>query len=388
MSALQTPEHAPLSVLDVVPIPTGSTPQDAVRATIDLAREAEAQGYARYWLTEHHLNPGIAGSSSATLLAALAVATHRIRLGTAATLLGNYHLVQVGETFGTLDAVAPGRIDLGLGRSGAIPAITPELEAYFQQLVDAGDRNVDGLIVPAPARFRWTDRPRAQVQTELFDRHEGDTTDFDRIVGDLLDFFAGTSHDPRVGTFVAPPSNGAHPQVWVHGSSAGISASVAGNRGLPFGSNYHTNPTAVLEAIAEYRKNFRPSARLDRPYVAVSADVVVGGTEAEAERLSQGYAAWVHSIRSPTGSGAIHYPSPEEASRIVLDEAGRKLVHDRLATRFVGAPEQVVARLETLQRVTGADELLVTTITHDHAARVSSYRLLAEAWGARSALAA
>ncbi|WP_245542795.1 LLM class flavin-dependent oxidoreductase [Pseudoclavibacter soli] len=377
----------PLSVLDVVPIVSGSTSAEAVRNALDLARQAEGLGLARYWLTEHHLNEGIAGSQPHVLLAALAQVTEHIRLGTAATLVGNYHLPQVAETFGVLDALAQGRVDLGLGRSGSIPAASPEhAEAAGAAPVSTrGDHVVEGIVFPAPRTPNWFGSDRFELTRELFGRTAGDTSDFDAVVDALLELFAGTSTDPRVGRYVAPPAAGAHPQLWLHGSSAGISARVAGEHGLPFGSNYHTAPANSLDAITEYRRHFRRSRWLDAPYVIVSADVVVADDAATAEHLGQGYAQWVHSIRDRRSTGAIAYPTPEEAAAAPLDDEARVLVHDRETTRFVGAPEQVVERLAALQRVTGADELLITTIVHDHALRVRSYELLAEAWGAADA---
>lgn len=376
--------RAPLSVLDVVPIAAGSTPAQAVRNAVDLAQQAERLGYARHWLTEHHLNEGIAGSQPHVLLAALAHATEGIRLGTAATLVGNYQLPQIAESFGVLDALAPGRVDLGLGRSGSIPAATPEqAEAAGAAPVPArGDHVVEGIVFPAPRTPNWFGSDRFELTRELFGRTAGDTSDFDAVVDTLLELFAGTSTDPRVGRYVAPPAAGAHPQLWLHGSSAGISARVAGEHGLPFGSNYHTAPSNSLDAITEYRRHFRPSRWLDEPYVIVSADVVVADDAATAEHLGLGYTQWVHSIRDRRSTGAIAYPTPEEAAAAPLDDQAQAIVRDRQITRFVGAPEQIVERLAALQRVTGADELLITTIVHDHALRVRSYELLAEAWGA------
>lgn len=166
--------------------------------------------------------------------------------------------------------------------------------------------------------------------------------------------------------------------MWLLGSSGGESAQLAGARGLPFAANYHVSPASVLDAVAAYRAAFRPSATLAEPYLVVSADVVVADTDAEARRLATPYGPWVRSIRS--GAGAIPYPSPEQAAALPWTDADRQLVADRLDTRFVGAPETVAERLRTLRDVTGADELLVTTITHDHADRVRSYQLLAKEW--------
>lgn len=178
------------------------------------------------------------------------------------------------------------------------------------------------------------------------------------------------------------PGAGADVDVWILGSSAGESAEVAGARGLPFAANYHVSPASVVEAVTAYRRAFRPSWALAEPYVAVSADVVVGADDDSARRLAAGYAAWVRSIRS--GEGAIPFPAPDEAYARQWSDAERELVADRVDTQFVGAVETVIERLRALRRATGADELVITTITHDHADRVRSYELLARAWAKRA----
>ena len=177
----------------------------------------------------------------------------------------------------------------------------------------------------------------------------------------------------------AVPGAGAGPEVWVFGSSGGQSARVAGERGLCFAANYHVSPGTTLEAVEAYRAAFRPSARLAEPWLAVSADVVVADDEETARRLASPYGLWVRSIR--TGLGAIPFPSPEEAAAHRWTDEDRELVADRVDTQFVGTPAMVVEQLRTLQRVTDADELVVTTVTHDHDDRRRSAELLAGAWG-------
>ena len=156
---------------------------------------------------------------------------------------------------------------------------------------------------------------------------------------------------------------------------------MAGHNGLRFAANYHVSPATVLEAAEGYRAAFRPSAVLDRPYVSVSADVVVADDEATARELATGYGLWVRSIRS--GAGAIQFPTPAQAREHVWTDEDRALVDDRVETQFVGTAAQVADQLETLRDATGADELIVTTITHDHADRVRSYELLAQEWQRR-----
>jgi luciferase family oxidoreductase group 1 len=177
------------------------------------------------------------------------------------------------------------------------------------------------------------------------------------------------------------PGEGAALQLWILGSSGGESAEVAGEKGLRFAANYHVSPATVLEAAEGYRAAFRPSPELEQPYVSVSADVVVAEDEATARELATGYGLWVRSIR--TAEGAIQFPTPDEARRHVWSDADRALVADRIDTQFVGSPTQVADQLEQLRDATSADELIITTITHEHADRVRSYQLLAEEWARR-----
>ena len=174
------------------------------------------------------------------------------------------------------------------------------------------------------------------------------------------------------------PGQDAGVQVWILGSGGGESAAVAGRNGLRFAANYHVSPATILEGVDAYRAAFRPGPELDRPYVCVSVDVMVGETEEQAGRMAQGHALWVLGIRS--GEGAIPFPSPDESRSHAWTEDEEELVADRVSTQVVGSPEQVVERLERLVRITRADELVVTTMTHDHADRVRSYELLAKHW--------
>lgn len=362
----------PLSVLDLSPFGEGATPADGLRASIDLARRAEQLGYARYWLAEHHLNPGVAGAAPHVLLASIADATSTIRIGTAATIIGNYSALQVVEAAGVVSALHPGRFDIGIGRSGSTSSSqTPPPPS------ELGDRTVDGLLLPAPRPFPF-DAARFVAQSRLLGRTPGDADRFEQDVHDVLALIAGTYTAPEGVPIHATPAEGQDIEVWLHGSTAGPSADLAGRLGLPFGANYHVAPTFVLDAVEAYRRAFRPGARTE-PYVTVSVDVLVADTEAEARRLAAGYPRWVHSIRA--GDGAIPYPEPTEALRHPLSPAELDLVGDRLSTQFVGSAEQVAERLEALRRVTDADELLVTTIAHDPADRERSYELLADVWG-------
>jgi alkanesulfonate monooxygenase SsuD/methylene tetrahydromethanopterin reductase-like flavin-dependent oxidoreductase (luciferase family) len=369
----------PLAVLDLVPISSGSTATQALRNTIDLAQRAEALGYARYWFAEHHLNPGVAGTSPAVLLALAAAETSTIRLGSGAVQMGHRTALATVEEFGLLDARYPGRFDLGLGRSGGKPREPAPAPPTPRALTNGHTPN--GLLIPA--RFDPTPllrSPRMALHKALLQLPGAQSQNYTEQIADILALIADTySADGQEARVV--PGGGADLQVWILGSSGGESAAVAGRRGLRFAANYHVAPATILEATDGYRAAFRPSAELDRPYVAVSADVVVAEDEATARDLAAGYGPWVRNIR--TAEGAIPFPTPDEARAHCWTDADRELVADRVETQFVGTAAQVADQLERLRDATEADELIVTTITHDHQDRVRSYQLLAEEWACR-----
>ncbi|MFD7509018.1 LLM class flavin-dependent oxidoreductase [Streptomyces sp. NPDC059853] len=374
----------PLSVLDLVPVVSGSTPGQALRRTIDLARHAEAAGYRRYWVAEHHLADGVASSAPELVIGQVAGATTRIRVGSAAVQLGHRTALSVVEQFGTLDALYPGRIDLGLGRSGHRAGPRGGAEPA-EPAEEPAARRVGGVLIPPPFRPRaLLESPYFTAQQDLLRLPGARPPGYAEHVDTIAALLAGEHRVPRGGTahqVHAVPGEGADLQLWVLGSSAGESARVAGERGLPFAANYHVSPGTILETVAAYRDAFRPSGRLARPYLVVSADVVVAPDDDTARQLASGYGLWVRSIRS--GRGAMPYPSPAEAEGHRWTEADRALVADRVDTQLVGSPDTVVAGLRRLRAVTGADELLITTITHAHPDRVRSYTLLADAWFGR-----
>ena len=368
---------APLSILDLAPLVAGGTVRDALRNTVDLARHAEQLGYERYWVAEHHCTPGVAGSQPALLLGQLAAATDHIRLGSGAVQTGHQTALSIVEQFGLLDALYPGRFDLGLGRSGQrrrealreLAAPPPPTPAH----------TVDGLLIPEPFSFApILASARAALYAELLHQPGAEPADFPDGVDQIQALLAGPVRGDGGAEARAVPGEGADLQLWVLGSSGGQSARVAGERGLPFAANDHVSPARVLEAVGAYRAAFRPSAVLEEPWVMVSADVVVAPDDATARRLAAPYGLWVRSIRA--GGGAVPFPDPVTALAHDWSDEDRALVADRTATQFAGAPAAVAERLRTLQRVTGADELLVTTITHDHADRVRSFELLAGEW--------
>jgi alkanesulfonate monooxygenase SsuD/methylene tetrahydromethanopterin reductase-like flavin-dependent oxidoreductase (luciferase family) len=374
--------RVPLSILDLAIVPDGATGAEAIGASLDLAVAADRLGYRRVWYAEHHLAPGVASAAPAVLAALAASRTSRIRVGSGAVLLSTTSPLVAAEQFGTIAAAFPGRVDLGLGR-----AFTPPPDgARARRAEPTPARDVDGLHVPASPPFDFGDselreRFLAQARVLATGRAPGE---FRRELRVVLDLLAGRLEDEG-RSFVSPPADRAELDLWVLASSGGESARVAGELGLPLAANFHVSPSTVLETVAAYRAAFRPGV-LAEPYVVVSVDVLAADTDARAERLADGFADWVRSIRR--GGGAVAYPRPGSARP--WGERGddeQALLRDRLETRVVGSPANVVERLDTLQRVTGADELLVTTQTHDPADTRRSFELLAQAWSTGAAAA-
>ncbi len=324
----------PLSVLDLAPIPAGGTAGQALRATIEFAREAERLGFARFWVAEHHGMPGIASSSPPVLIAHIAEATERIRVGSGGVMLPNHTSLVVAEQFGMLEALHPGRIDLGIGRA-----------------------------------------PGTDQATAAALRHRG-PDEFGRQLTDLLGFFTGEWPDGHpYATVRAIPGEGDGPAMWLLGSS-GYSAQVAGVLGLPFAFAHHFMPANTLPALALYRESFRPSQTLDRPHAMVAAAVICAETGERARYLA-GPAA-LSFLRLRQGRPG-QVPTPREAAAYPYSDLERQFIADRQATQHIGTPDEVRSGLEDLLKRTQADELMITTQTHDPADRVRSLRLLAGA---------
>jgi alkanesulfonate monooxygenase SsuD/methylene tetrahydromethanopterin reductase-like flavin-dependent oxidoreductase (luciferase family) len=386
-----------LGVLDLIPRSSGADAAAAVRNLVDLAQQAERFGYRRYWFAEHHLNPGVLGVSPAVAIGLVGSATSTIRLGSAGVQLGHRQPLATVEEFGLLDAAYPGRLDLGLGRSigrlkpapaangSAVPAA---VQAYAAKR-GTGEHTVEqradnGLLLPKQYDFTKllaTSGTKIAALLDLLQQPGAYTPDYESQVSDIQAFLAGTYVSPGGVAVHAYPGEGAAIQIWILGASGGSSASVAGAKGLRFVAGYHHSPSTVIDAVQAYRKAFRPSAELDQPHISVSADVVVGETDEQAAVLASGYGVWVRGIRS--GTGAIPFPTPEEAARHEWTADDRELVRDRIETQLVGSPRTVADKLEQLRDATGAHELAITTITHDHADRVRSYELLAAEWDRR-----
>jgi luciferase family oxidoreductase group 1 len=328
-----------LSVLDQAPIKSGGTASAAIRETLELARIADRLGYHRYWLAEHHATPGLACSSPEILIGRVAGCTHGIRVGSGGVMLSHYSPLKVAESFRMLETLFPGRIDLGIGR--------------------------------APG----TDQRTARILA-----HEPGGGDLDRFpekVGHLLGFL-GNSFDPDHpyrGVRVMPDGPG-NPEVWLLGSSD-QSAVLAARYGTAFAFAHFINSDGFAEVVQFYRQGFRPSPLLDGPRAGLAVFAIAADTEAEAHRLARSRDLFVAQLYTGrTGP----YPSVQEAEAYAYSDHERAIVRGARRRSIVGTPEQVRDHLQGLGREAGADELIVLTITHDFAARVRSYELLAEAF--------
>ncbi|MGW4353166.1 LLM class flavin-dependent oxidoreductase [Nocardia sp. NPDC004582] len=367
----------PLSVLDLSPISAGSTPRQALRNTVDLARQAEKLGYHRFWVAEHHF-VRVASAAPTTLIGLIAAATESIRVGSAAVQLGHHTSISVVEAFGTIDALYPGRVDLGLGRSGQR---AEQVRSAGVPPVPAPPRPTevrDGVVLPPPFYpGQLLDFTRVKAALETLHLPGSRPLPYTEQVEEILALLDGSFVTSDGVELHAVPGEGAEVQPWLFGSSGGESAQLAGRFGLPFAANYHVSPGTIVETVEAYRAAFRPSARFPRPYLVVSADVLVAEDDATARHLASSYGHWVYSIRS--GAGASDYLDPATAPP--LSGPQRHLVDDRVTTQLVGAPATVAERLDALRKLTGADEILVTSVAFDHEDRVRSHRLLAREWG-------
>jgi luciferase family oxidoreductase group 1 len=323
----------PLSVLDLAPVGDGSTPAEALAGSVELARLAERLGYRRLWMAEHHNMPGIASSSPPVMIAHLAASTSTVRVGAGGVMLPNHAPLVVAEQFGTLEALHPGRIDLGIGRA---PGTDPVTAAALRR------------------------RPSALA-----------VDDFPEQLRDLLSFFAGTH--PHIE---AVPGRGYRPAVSMLGSSD-YSAQVAGLLGMPFSFANHFAAANTLPALAAYRQAFQPGD-LDRPYVMLGVPVVCAETTERAQWLAGPSSLSFVRLRQGRPS---RLPTPEEAAATELAPLERELVRSWTAPLVVGDPPTVRAGLADLAARTGADELMVTTMVHGTADRLRSYELVADACG-------
>lgn len=342
----------PLSVLDLAPVGVGSTAGAALASTVELARETERLGFHRFWVAEHHNMPGIASSAPAVLLAHIASATETIRIGSGGVMLPNHAPLVVAEQFGMLEALHPGRVDLGLGRA---PGTDP---------------------VTARALRRGPDQLSAD--------------EFPEQLTELMGYFVGEG--PRGVTSV--PGDGDRPDVWLLGSS-GYSAQVAGLLGLPFAFAHHFSAANTLPALALYRESFSrasvqreahqhstPSERLSEPYAMVCASVLAAEDDDRARYLAgPGALAFLQLRQGKPG----RLPTPEEAAAYRYSDIERRFVDDRLSQQIIGGPDTVAKGIATLLEDTRADELMITTLLHDPADRLRSYQLVAGLVGSEAA---
>jgi len=322
----------PLSILDLSPITEDGDAAQSFRNTVDLAQHGERWGYRRFWLAEHHGMPGIASAATAVLIGHVAGATRAIRVGAGGVMLPNHSPLVIAEQFGTLEALHPGRIDLGLGRApGADPLTARALRRNLMS----------------------------------------DPEEFPRDVGELIDLL---SDEPRQ-RIRAVPGAGARVPVWILGSSL-FGAQLAAQLGLPYAFASHFAPQQLMEALRVYRESFQPSAHLDRPYVMLGFNVFAADGDEAAQLLATSAQQAIVNLRSgrPT-----RLPPPRPGYLEQAGPAERALLDSVQACSAIGAPRTVLAALQAFVDRTGADELMIACQMFDHRARLRSYEIAAQA---------
>jgi len=325
-----------ISVLDLSPIPLGSTPAQALANSLDLAQHAERWGFQRYWLAEHHNMPGVASAATAVVIGHIAGGTRSIRIGAGGIMLPNHAPLVIAEQFGTLESLYPGRIDLGLGR--------------------------------APGADQLTARALRRHQTDSF----GQVDEFPRDVLELIGYFEPADPERLVH---AVPGEGLRVPIWILGSSL-YGAQLAAALGLPYGFASHFAPDQMMEAIALYRRQFRPSERCARPYVMLGLNVIAAESDEEAEFLfSSLQLAFTNLRRGKPGP----LPPPVRDIAKLLSATELQMVGHALSCRAVGSPATVRRRLTDFIEQTGADELMMTGNIFDHPARLRSFEIAATA---------
>jgi luciferase family oxidoreductase group 1 len=322
----------PLSVLDLVPIVEGGSAADALRSSLEVARRAEHWGFRRYWVAEHHNMPGIASAATAVVIGHLARGTSTMRVGAGGIMLPNHAPLVIAEQFGTLEALFPGRIDLGLGRAPG----------------------TDPLTARALRRGR---------------RDAADT-----FPQDVLELQAYLETDETDAAVRAVPGAGSRVPIWLLGSSL-FSAQLAAQLGLPFAFASHFAPTLLLPALELYRSEFRPSERLARPYAIGCIAVYAADSDPEARRLFTSLQRSFVNLRRGTPGPLPRPIDPGAADWTTAEQAG---IDQALGEAVVGAPATVAAGLARYAERTGVDELMVTAAIHDHVARLHSLEIVAE----------
>ena len=323
----------PFSVLDLSPIVEGADAGRSFRNTLDLAQHAERWGYRRFWLAEHHGMPGVGSAATAVLIGHVAGGTSAIRVGAGGIMLPNHAPLVVAEQFGTLESLYPGRIDLGLGRAPGS----------------------DQLVARALRRTL-----------------QSDPDEFPRDVMELMAWFAPVQPGQVVQ---AVPGAGLKVPIWILGSSL-FGAQVAAALGLPYAFASHFAPAQMEEAIALYRHRFQPSEQLDRPYVMLGYNVFAADTDEEARLLASSMQQAFVNLR--TGRPGKLQP-PVEGYLDGLDPAARAMLEQTLSCTAIGSPDTVRRELRAFVSRTGADELMITSQVFDHAARLRSFEIAAQA---------
>jgi luciferase family oxidoreductase group 1 len=331
----------PFSVLDLAPIIEGGDAALAFRNARDLARHAERWGYNRFWMAEHHSMPGIASAATAVALGYVAEGTSTIRVGAGGIMLPNHSPLQIAEQFGTLEALYPGRIDLGLGR--------------------------------APG----TDMAAAQALRRNLDT---DPNQFPRDVVELLHYLGAPAPGQKVR---AIPGEGSNIPVWILGSSL-FGAQLAAMLGLPYAFASHFAPQMMMEAIQVYRERFTPSEYLDKPYVMLGFNAFAAETDEEGEYLASSMQQAFVQLRTGTPT---ELKPPVEGYIDTLPHAARAMLEQTLSVSAIGSPPSVKAAIEAFVERTGADELMITSQIYDHKARLRSYEIVADVFGRTAARA-
>ncbi|QBE62704.1 LLM class flavin-dependent oxidoreductase [Pseudoduganella lutea] len=321
----------PLSILDLSPIAEGSHAGESLRNTLELAQHGERWGFNRYWLAEHHGMPGIASAATAVVIAHVAGGTKTIRVGAGGIMLPNHSPLVIAEQFGTLEALFPGRIDLGLGR--------------------------------APGSDQTTARA---LRRNL-------ASDADEFPQDVLELQDYMSDSPRQRV-LAVPGQGAKVPLWILGSSL-FGAQLAAHLGLPYAFASHFAPQMMMQAVAFYRNNFKPSANLARPYVMLGYNVFAADTDEEAQLLATSMQQAFVNLRTGHPS---KLPPPVAGYRATLGHAENAMLDSVLSCSAIGSPATVAAQLNAFIASTQPDELMVTSQIHDHRARLRSYEILGD----------
>lgn len=327
----------PLSVLDLSPIVRGGDAAAALHNTVDLSRHAEAWGYRRYWLAEHHNMPGIASAATSIVIGHVAGATNTIRVGAGGIMLPNHSPLVIAEQFGTLATLYPGRIDLGVGRAPGTD----------QRTTRALRRNLMG--------------------------------DHDAFPQDVLELIAYLSPLSPEQTVRAIPGAGTEVPLWILGSSL-YGAQLAAALGLPYAFASHFAPELLEPAIAVYRQRFQPSPHLAKPYVMLGISVFAAETDADANRLFTSQQQAVINLRSGR-PGPL--PPPIDDIETILDDRGRAILASVLTCAFAGSPATVEQKLNTFIARHRPDELIVTAQIFDHAARLRSFEILSNISGSQ-----